>query len=188
MLWTIAIIFILLWALGLVTSYTLGGFIHVLVGVVATGCNKPMDKESKANSDDRGTAAAQRDNAMTAMTATKEAAQSVQDYASAQKGEFIDAEKRGLSDIRAEMERLRAVVDHSTGAARADAEAKLEVVSDKWAAAKAQLDRAEAATEASWEDVQNRYQTVRSDLKSSFDMGRHADRAFGFPTLSRSRA
>jgi uncharacterized protein (DUF58 family) len=33
MLWTIAIIFILLWALGLVTSYTLGGFIHVLVGV-----------------------------------------------------------------------------------------------------------------------------------------------------------
>jgi hypothetical protein len=33
MLWTLAIIFILLWALGLVTSYTLGGFIHVLVGV-----------------------------------------------------------------------------------------------------------------------------------------------------------
>ncbi len=33
MLWAIAIIFLLLWALGLVTSYTLGGFIHVLVGV-----------------------------------------------------------------------------------------------------------------------------------------------------------
>jgi hypothetical protein len=33
MLWTIAIILILLWALGLVTTYTLGGFIHVLVGV-----------------------------------------------------------------------------------------------------------------------------------------------------------
>ena len=31
MMWTIALIFILLWALGLVTSYTLGGFIHVLV-------------------------------------------------------------------------------------------------------------------------------------------------------------
>lgn len=30
MLWTIAIILIVLWLLGLVTSYTLGGFIHVL--------------------------------------------------------------------------------------------------------------------------------------------------------------
>jgi hypothetical protein len=30
-LWTIAVILLLLWALGLVSSYTLGGFIHVLV-------------------------------------------------------------------------------------------------------------------------------------------------------------
>ncbi|MDO8435244.1 MAG: lmo0937 family membrane protein [bacterium] len=31
MLWTIAVILIILWLLGLVTSYTLGGFIHVLL-------------------------------------------------------------------------------------------------------------------------------------------------------------
>ncbi|MEK7643782.1 MAG: lmo0937 family membrane protein [Patescibacteria group bacterium] len=31
MLWTIAIILIILWLLGLVTSYTLGGFIHILL-------------------------------------------------------------------------------------------------------------------------------------------------------------
>jgi hypothetical protein len=31
MLWTIAIILIVLWLLGLVTSYTLGGFIHILL-------------------------------------------------------------------------------------------------------------------------------------------------------------
>ena len=31
MLWTIATILILLWILGLVTSYTLGGFIHLLL-------------------------------------------------------------------------------------------------------------------------------------------------------------
>ena len=31
MLWTIAVIMLLLWALGLVTSYTLGGFIHILL-------------------------------------------------------------------------------------------------------------------------------------------------------------
>jgi len=31
MLWTIAIILLVLWLLGLVTSYTLGGFIHLLL-------------------------------------------------------------------------------------------------------------------------------------------------------------
>jgi hypothetical protein len=33
MLWTIAIILIILWLLGIVTSYTLGGFIHLLLVV-----------------------------------------------------------------------------------------------------------------------------------------------------------
>jgi len=31
MLWTIAIILIVLWAVGLVSAYTLGGFIHLLL-------------------------------------------------------------------------------------------------------------------------------------------------------------
>jgi hypothetical protein len=31
MLWTIFIILLVLWLLGLVTSYTLGGFIHILL-------------------------------------------------------------------------------------------------------------------------------------------------------------
>ena len=31
MLYTIAVVLILLWALGLVSSYTIGGFIHVLL-------------------------------------------------------------------------------------------------------------------------------------------------------------
>ena len=31
MLWTIAVILLILWALGMVSSYTLGGFIHLLL-------------------------------------------------------------------------------------------------------------------------------------------------------------
>ena len=38
MLWTIFVILVILWLLGIVTSYTLGGFIHILlllaIGVV----------------------------------------------------------------------------------------------------------------------------------------------------------
>jgi len=33
LLWTLAVILLVLWLLGLVTSYTLGGFIHVLLVV-----------------------------------------------------------------------------------------------------------------------------------------------------------
>lgn len=33
MIYTIAVVLVILWLLGLVTSYTLGGFIHVLLVV-----------------------------------------------------------------------------------------------------------------------------------------------------------
>ena len=33
MLWTIAVVLLVLWLLGLVTSYTMGGFIHILLVV-----------------------------------------------------------------------------------------------------------------------------------------------------------
>ncbi len=31
MLWTVAVVLFVLWALGMVSSYTLGGFIHILL-------------------------------------------------------------------------------------------------------------------------------------------------------------
>ncbi len=31
MLWTIVVILVVLWLLGLITSYTMGGFIHILL-------------------------------------------------------------------------------------------------------------------------------------------------------------
>jgi hypothetical protein len=31
MLWTIFVLLVVMWALGMVTSYTLGGFIHILL-------------------------------------------------------------------------------------------------------------------------------------------------------------
>lgn len=33
LLWTLAVILLILWVLGLVTSYTVGGFIHILLVV-----------------------------------------------------------------------------------------------------------------------------------------------------------
>jgi hypothetical protein len=31
MLWTIAVIFLIMWLLGMVSAYTMGGFIHLLL-------------------------------------------------------------------------------------------------------------------------------------------------------------
>jgi hypothetical protein len=31
MLWTIAVVLVILWLLGLLSSYTMGGFVHVLL-------------------------------------------------------------------------------------------------------------------------------------------------------------
>jgi len=41
MLWTIFVILLIMWALGLVTSYTMGGFIHILliIAVVVLALN-----------------------------------------------------------------------------------------------------------------------------------------------------
>jgi hypothetical protein len=33
MLWTLTVILLVLWLLGLITSYTLGGFLHILLVV-----------------------------------------------------------------------------------------------------------------------------------------------------------
>jgi hypothetical protein len=35
MLWTILVILLVLWLLGMVSSYTMGGFIHILLVVAA---------------------------------------------------------------------------------------------------------------------------------------------------------
>ena len=35
MLWTILVILLVLWALGMVTSYTMGGLIHILLVVAS---------------------------------------------------------------------------------------------------------------------------------------------------------
>jgi hypothetical protein len=33
MLWTLAVVFLILWLLGMITAHTMGGFIHILLVV-----------------------------------------------------------------------------------------------------------------------------------------------------------
>lgn len=50
MLWTIAFILIALWLLGLVSSYTLGGFVHILlvIAVIVVAINLIQSRGRRA--------------------------------------------------------------------------------------------------------------------------------------------
>ena len=153
----------------------------LLVAGLAVGCT-PKDGKSAAGPKHRETAAAQRE----AETKTKEADQAGrdyahaqkeavearQDYAYAQKAEFVDKMKKELVGIQEELDRLSAKVDRSRGAAKAEAKTQLEAVRAKWAQAKKQLDRAESATESTWDDVKGGFKKSYGELKDSFEKTR----------------
>lgn len=100
---------------------------------------------------------------------TKEAAVAVRDYAFAQKADFVAEMKPKLAAIEVEIKALEAKVAASTGEAKADAQAKLDTLREKWAATKTRLDAAEAANESNWETVKNDAKQAQKDLETSFD-------------------
>ena len=105
-------------------------------------------------------------------TETKEAVQAMQDYTYAQKTEFVAETQKELAELRTELDRLAARVDRSKGAAKADAKMRLDAVRETWARAKTQLDLAETATEATWNDVKRGLQKSRDELMESFENSR----------------
>jgi hypothetical protein len=140
----------------------------LLVAAFAMGC-KSTDGKSAAETKHREDAAAQLDKAK---TETKEAAQAVQDYAYAQKAEFVEKMKKELAEIQEELDRLSTKVERSSGAAKTDAKAKLEEVREKWAQTKKQLDQTESATESTWNDVESTFKKLYGELKDSFEKTR----------------
>jgi hypothetical protein len=98
---------------------------------------------------------------------TKASARAVRDYAYAQKAALVRATKKDLARIRRELDRLSVKVDHSSGTAKADAKAKLEVVRTKWAQAKERLDQAASSTESTWEETKERLGNSYDELKDS---------------------
>jgi exonuclease VII large subunit len=105
-------------------------------------------------------------------TETKEAVQAMQDYTRAQKTKLVAETQKELAEIQTELDRLAAEVDRSKGETKADAEIKLDEVRGKWAGVKTQLEQAETATEAAWNDAKRGLQKSRDELKESFENSR----------------
>jgi len=103
---------------------------------------------------------------------TKEAAQSMRDYAYAEKAEFVIKMKKDLVSMQEELDQLGAKMESTGSSAKADAKVRLAAVREKWAQAKKQVDRAENATASDWDDVKSGFKQSYADLKDSSDKTR----------------
>ena len=93
-------------------------------------------------------------------------------YTYAQKAQFIEDMKRELQMIDDELDLLADKVDRLGGEAKAGAKAKLKIVRAQWAQAEKELQRAENATEPTWNDVKNGFDKVYGEAKDSFEKTR----------------
>jgi hypothetical protein len=103
---------------------------------------------------------------------TKEAVQAMKDYNYAQKAEFVDKMKKDLAETQHEFDRLSAKIDRANAATKADAKIKLNALREKWAQAKDRLEKAENATESTWNDVKADLRKAYGELKEASDSTR----------------
>jgi hypothetical protein len=99
----------------------------------------------------------------------REAVAAVQNYAYAQKAEFVSQMNIELGKAQVELDRLSAKVESSAGSAKIDAQAKLTAAQEKWTQAKNQLSQAEKASEPTWNEMKSGFANSYNELNSSLD-------------------
>ena len=107
-------------------------------------------------------------------TETKAAVQDLKekDYTFAQKDEFTETMKRQLAAINQDLDALEAKIKNSSGAAKAEAEPKLQALREKAAQLGRQIDGAKDATESTWDSVKASSKKAYGDLKDGFNQSR----------------
>lgn len=100
---------------------------------------------------------------------TEEAAQSMKDFAYAQKGEFVAKMQGQLAAINRDLDQLAANIERSSDAAKAAAKPKLEALRAQAAKLNKQLDDARNATASTWDKVKadsgKTYDALKDDFK-----------------------
>jgi cytochrome c556 len=103
---------------------------------------------------------------------TKEAAQAMNDYAYAQKAEYVATRQAELAEINRELDQLAARIEIATDAAKTEATPKLQALREQVAKLNTHLDEAKNATESTWDDVKAGFNQGYSDLKDGFNQVR----------------
>jgi chromosome segregation ATPase len=103
---------------------------------------------------------------------TKETSQDMQDYAYAQKAEFVSTMQGQLNEINRELDQLAAKIEKADAAAKSEATPRLQALRDQVARLSAHLDDAKNATESTWDDVKSGFKTGYGELKDGFNQAR----------------
>ena len=92
---------------------------------------------------------------------TAAATQDMKDFAFEKKAEFIKNMHLQLAELNRDLDQFAVRIEKSSAAVKAEAQPKLDALRDQAAVLKKQLDKAQDATESSWD-------TVKDDFKESY--------------------
>lgn len=129
------------------------------IAAVAVGC-KPTEENSTSQQLDK------------VKTETKADAQAMNDYAYAQKAEFVTAMQGQLDALNKDIDALSTKIDNSSDAVKADAKPKLQALRDEAAALNKHLDDTKNATESTWDSVKAGSEKAYNGLKDDFQQAR----------------
>ena len=130
------------------------------IAAFAAGCKPSTETDRVAAQFDKTKARAE------------DAAQSMKDFAYAQKTEFVAKMQSQLTAINRDVDQLSAKIERSSDAAKAEAKPKLEALREQAAKMNKQLDDARNATTSTWDKVKTDSGRAYDALKDDFKRAR----------------
>lgn len=103
---------------------------------------------------------------------TAAATQDMKDFAFEQKAEFIKNMNLQLAELNRDLDQLAARIEQSSTAVKAEAQPKLDALRDQADVLKKQLDKAQDATESSWDNVKDDFKDSYKASKAGFQQAR----------------
>ena len=102
----------------------------------------------------------------------RETTHSMNDYAYAQKADYVTTRQAELAAINRDLDRLAGRIENATYEAKTEATPKLQALRDQVAKMNMHLDEAKNATESTWDDVKAKSNRSYRDFKDGFDQMR----------------
>lgn len=131
----------------------------LLAAALAMGC-KPSTTETTRQQLDK------------AQAATKDAAQQMQDYAFAQKTEFVAKMQTQLAELNRSLDELSATIKKSSDTVKAEATPKLAALREQATQLTKQLDKVTHATPSTWSSIKAESEKAYAALKDGLAQSR----------------